>query len=247
MRDEGRMGIASLLLVVIFACLALGGFYRPATAQARSPIDPAHLAQRYDIDRDRAELISQLVDRYVEEIGGLETYRNVMLKIGTKPSPQSISDHGGFLAMRGAVRLGKSAIDSLASLRSSLFNRLGEDNCNLLVGKSKRAANGWRMMAALDSATLAGMFDFYVQTTLAVQNEAGEPPQFDRDRLVAAWRSFHRKLPPSEQNRFIRFLDMPTKSVEEECWFQRRLWELLPQIPEQDARVIVWQIATAKY
>lgn len=274
MSNRGRTGIGSLLLLLIFGWLELGGLVHSASAhsgadfavaffvppwawyrsveffwhegpsQASSALDPETLVQEYDIDRKRAELISRLATRYMEEIGGAEAYRDVMLKIGAEPEPQSVMNHAFDLSMRGSVRLGKTATDSLAALRSALFKEFGEERCELLVGGAEGPGAGWQLMAAVDSTTLVDFFNFQAKATQAVIEEAGDAPKFDRERLVAAWRDFHERLPPAEQDRFTRFLDDPLKSVEERCWFQRRLWTLLPELPEGDARVIVWQLGT---
>lgn len=274
MGNVGRTGIGSLLLFLVVGWLQLGGLYHSATAhsgidlavaffvppwawyrsveyfwhdtspQSSSLVDSERLVRRYDIDRERAELLSGLVARYVEEIGGPEAYRDVLLKIGAQPSPHSIMQHSGFLMMRGAVRMGGSGVDSLAALRSELFSRFAPERCESLVGASSDPSTGWRFFAALDSAYLAGFFGFAAAATRAVITETDAPPHFDRSRYVSAMRSFYAMLGPPEQDRFVRFLDAPVKTKEEECWFQGRLWALLPDLPEKDARIILWQLGT---
>ena len=99
----------------------------------------------------------------------------------------------------------------------------------------------------MDSSDLSALFHLYARTTLAEMNEVPSPPTFDRQRLVAAWRTFYGELPLSEPDRFIRLLGAPANSLEDECWLQYHLWRLLPVLPEEDSRVILWQLATNQF
>ena len=240
-RSLASLAIFSVVLALT-ACVQ-----RQERPQANLTVDPSFLISEYGIAPARARLLAKEVNEYLRIIGGSTAFEDVLLKIGARPSPESVHMHAGLLALRGAVRRGKAAIDSLAFLRSYMFQEYGRDQCDVLVGAPQTAAADWTFMASLDSTFLTGLFDFYGNTTLAEINETGSLPTFDRARLVAAWRSFYAKLPTSESDRFIHFLDAPAKSVEEECWFQRHFWTLLPELPEEDARVIMWQIATNKF
>lgn len=211
-----------------------------------SGLTPASLTDHFGIQSDRARVLASVVDNFILEIGGPDAYRDVMLKVDAQPSPQSLAAATSYLALRGSVRLGKSGVDSLAFIRSKLFEEFGDEGCAVLVESVKEPATGWRAMAKLDSATLADAFGFYAKATVAVLRETGSVPEFDRDRLVSAWRTFAQMLSPTERKRFIRFVDSSAQSTEEECWFQRRLWRLLPQLPELDAQIILWQLATNK-
>lgn len=205
--------------------------------------DSSMLVDRFGILPDRASLLSQLVQQYVDAIGGPESYVAVLERIGAKPSPTSVRLYGGLLMLHGAARLGRPVVDSLAAVRSRMFDLYYPNQCEFLVG-SRGLAEGWRSLASIDSTNLDALFKLYAETTLAEMNDMPPAPAFDRQRLIAAWRAFFGELPPSERDRFVRFLDAPEKSLEDECWFQYHFWRLLPALPEADSRVILWQFAT---
>jgi hypothetical protein len=217
---------------------------RPSTAQ--STIDSSVLVGQFGIGPDRARFLSHVVQQYVDAIGGPERYGTVLARIGAQPTATSVQLYGALLLLHGAARLGRPVVDSLAALRSRMFALYYPTQCEFLVGAQGPAA-GWRSLASMDSTDLSALFQLYTRTTLAEMNEVPPPPTFDRQRLVAAWRTFLGELPISERDRFTRFLDAPVNSLEDECWFQYHLWRLLPVLPEEDSRVILWQIATNQF
>lgn len=210
-------------------------------------IDSSFFAQEYGIEPERARLVASAFQEYLRAIGGPEAYASVLEKLGAEPSPQSVHLYGSLLSLYGAVRLGKPVMDSLAAVRSRMFDLYYPSQCESLVGSQQPPAEGWRFIASMDSTLQSALFELYSTSTLAEINELGSVPRFDRPRLVDAWQTFYGELPISERERFIRFLDAPDTSVEEECWFQQHFWRLLPALPEEDARIILWQIAATPF
>lgn len=201
-----------------------------------------------DMNLDRAQLLASRWNELIRDVGGIDEYQSALRRVGAQSSAQSIMSQSGFLAMRGAVRLGADGIEQFSSWRRWLFEEYGEERCEMLVGESQQVSAGWGMLAEVDSATLSKYFDAYAESLQAVVNRTGTVPEFERSRLVEAWNRFAGRLSPAEQQRFKQFLNRtPRNPPREKCWFQRRLWTLLPELPEEDSRVILWQLATAKY
>jgi hypothetical protein len=234
-----------ILLIVIASGLFAGCGHPPADGTAGGDLAPDSIAVvGMGVEAAKAGRVARQVTRYIEAVGGAEAYSDLLLQIAAGPDPYSVAQAGAFLVVRGSVRLGKTSTDSLAGLRSNWIERFG---CESTVGMSSLGEGRWLLMASMAPAELANFMDFQIETTLAVITEAGTVPEFDRDRLGLAYLELHSQLSATEQDRFVRFLEAPVKSTEDECWLQRRLWEQLPELPVEDARIILWQIATNKF
>lgn len=240
--------IPAITALLVEACGEGGGHAKQSVRGHAQEItvDSAALVQEFGLSPDRAHLLSSVTARYINAIGGPNAYVSALKKIGAQPSPASIQLYAGLLLLRGAARLGTPAIDSLSALRSRWFAMYYPSKCDLLVGPKDLKAS-WRALASIDSTDLVALFQLTTRATLAEIHETPSEPAFDHPRLIAAWRAFYSKLPITEQNRFVQFLDAPNHSTNDECWFQYQLWRVLPLVPEADSRILLWQIATNKF
>lgn len=187
------------------------------------------------VDSAKAVLMAQSVNTASDSVSSLPYYDKFVEDATDSESPFLA---GAEFGRQGLAYFSPSQIDSIARVRSVLLGKMSDRECAKYASGEVSQEFMYRVLDRLDQRELRA-FLYYTREASYKAFLNGRPAAASENETKHSMRALIETMDQTERKRLFRLTQESEMSGNSLCWFERVLWERIPEVPDSTKPTLV--------